>query len=357
MKVSKIKFDWEPEFSIFASEKFLRSVSDEYGWIGGFDNRGEMVCVLPYTIIKMGPVRMARFRVETIRINPELSIQEEKEFLNSVIEILKQIKTDVIIPATTNCLFRTYPDGAKAAPYGSHIIDLNQPEEVLWKNVHQKHRNVIRNAEKRGVKITEGLQNIGRAYQLIRDTFKRSRMKLMSETAFHKMIKGLGENVKIMVAEYEEKIQACAVIPFSLFRAYYLYGGTSLRPLTGSMNYLQWRSILDLKSMGVRSYDFCGARIEPAEDSKAARLIMYKERFGGKLYGGYIWKYSINPIKSALYNIGVKLLRKGDIVDAEQHKINYFKINENGQFIRVDEYQRKDALKGEDENETGNSGF
>ncbi|MGC8893095.1 MAG: lipid II:glycine glycyltransferase FemX [Candidatus Saccharicenans sp.] len=288
----------------------------------------------------------------------DLSIQEEKIFLNLVVNFLKELGIDVIIPASTNCLFRTYPDGAKAAPYGSHIIDLTQDENILWKNVHQKHRNVIRNAEKKGVKIIEGPEYIEQAYDLIKSTFNRSRMKMMSLAAFRRMIINLGEYVKVMLVEYQGQIQGCAIIPFSLYRAYYLYGGTALKPLTGSMNFLQWQSILKFKSMGVRSYDFCGARIAPDEDSKAARLIMYKERFGGKFYGGYIWKYSINPIKSIVYNVGIKLLRNGDIVDAEHKKLRYFKLTDNGLFEwREISELSKFKNNNEDRDETSNSRF
>ncbi|MCX7975234.1 MAG: peptidoglycan bridge formation glycyltransferase FemA/FemB family protein [Candidatus Aminicenantes bacterium] len=326
MIVKTVEFDWNPNYSIFASRGFLQSVSDQFGWIGGFDHGGKMVCILPYTIIKKGPVKMARFRVETIKMVSEFTKQQETEFLNLIINILRKLKVDVIIPASTNCIFRTYPEKAKAAPYGSHIIELNQTEEILWKNIHQKHRNVIRNAEKKGVKIVEGPEYLEVAYNLIKETFQRSKMKLMNFSSFKKMINGLGNFVKIMVAEHDGSVQACAVIPFSLYRAYYLYGGTATRPLTGSMNYLQWRSIIDFKLMGVQSYDFCGARIAPDKDSKAARLIMYKERFGGKLHVGYMWKYSINPIKSFIYNFGVKILRGGDIVDAEHHKLSLFRF-------------------------------
>ncbi|MCR4432386.1 MAG: peptidoglycan bridge formation glycyltransferase FemA/FemB family protein [Tepidanaerobacteraceae bacterium] len=332
MIVRAVEFDWNQNYSIFASKEFLQGVSDEFGWIGGFDPEDRMLCVLPYTIIKMGPIKMARFRVETIRIEPEVSNRQETEFLNLTVNYLRKLKVDVIIPASTNCLFRTYPEKAKAAPYGSHIIDLTQTEDNLWKNVHQKHRNVIRNAEKKGVKIVEGPEYIEVAYNLIKETFQRSNMKLMSLSSFKRMIYSLGNHVKVMLAEYDGNVQACAVIPFSLYRAYYLYGGTATRPLTGSMNYLQWRSIIDLKLIGVRSYDFCGARIAPDKDSKAAGLIMYKERFGGKLHGGYMWKYSINPIRSLIYNIGVRILKGGDIVDAEHHKLSCFRLNDNGEF-------------------------
>ena len=35
-----------------------------------------------------------------------------------------------------------------------------------------------------------------------------------------------------------------------------------------------------------------------------------------------MWKYKIRPIKSIAYSVGVRLLRGGDIVDLERHKLN-----------------------------------
>ena len=66
MRVVSIPIDWNPSLSIFASENFLQSVGDEYGWLGGIDSTGAVVCFLPYTILYKGPFRLVRFRVETI---------------------------------------------------------------------------------------------------------------------------------------------------------------------------------------------------------------------------------------------------------------------------------------------------
>ena len=51
---------------------------------------------------------------------------------------------------------------------------------------------------------------------------------------------------------------------------------------------------------------------------------MYKERFGGQLLLGYMWKYNLSKLKSPIYSLAVKLLRGGDIVDQEQHKLLAF---------------------------------
>ena len=130
-----------------------------------------------------------RFRVEPIALNDEFTPNEEKNFLNSSIDYFRSIGADMIIPATTNTIFRTYPDGAIVAPYGSFIIDLSLSEDTLWSNLHSKHRNVVRNAQKKGVEIIEGQEHIHTAYKLIKDTLKRSRLGFMNYDKFKKIHK------------------------------------------------------------------------------------------------------------------------------------------------------------------------
>ena len=49
MKAKPINIDWDHDLSIYASESFLKTVSDEYGWLGGLDDSGKLVCILPYS--------------------------------------------------------------------------------------------------------------------------------------------------------------------------------------------------------------------------------------------------------------------------------------------------------------------
>jgi hypothetical protein len=316
-----VGIDWNPGLSIFASEQFLKAVGDEYGWLGGSDDSGKLRCILPYTIIQKAMVRMVRFRVETIPMEEVFSVEQEISFLDSVVEYFRSIGAGLIIPATTNTIFRTYPHGAIAAPYGTYIIDLSQPEETLWGNLHSKHRNVIRNAIKKDVRVLSGMEHANTAYRLVRDTFKRSALPFMDYHDFMRMVRGLGQNVKIFVADHKQVVQGCAVIPFSNKSAYYVYGGSVPEPLTGAMNLLQWEAIRYFRGLGVKRYDFCGVRINPEKGSKQASLMMFKERFGPQLFQGYMWKCSLSPVKSILYSLAVRLFRGGDIVDAERHKL------------------------------------
>ncbi|MDI6698988.1 MAG: peptidoglycan bridge formation glycyltransferase FemA/FemB family protein [Candidatus Saccharicenans sp.] len=321
MLVKIIDINWNPEMPIFASKNFLEAVSDQYGWLGGFDEQGNLKCIIPFTIINKFFFKLARFRVETIPMETGLSLDEEKDFLNQVLYILRKMKVDTIIPATTNTIFRTYPDGAIVAPYGTFKIDLRQEEEEIWKGISESHRRKVRRAEKNRVAVKSGLEFVDPAYQLIKETFKRSRLGFMDINEFRKYIKGLGDWVKIFIAEYQNSIQACVVIPFSQYSAYYVYGGSIASPITGATNLLHWEAIRHFRKLGVRFYDFVGVRISPEKGSKQEGLYQYKERFGGKLYPGYMWKYYLNPFRSLGYQLAVKILRKGDIVDAEKRKM------------------------------------
>lgn len=321
MRAEQVSIAWHPGLSIFASEPFLKAVGDEYGWIGGIDESGKQRCILPYTIIRKGFIRMVRFRVETIALGESLTIEEEKSFLNSAIEYFRSIGGDLIIPATTNTIFRTYPDSAVVAPYGTYIIDLNRPEEIIWGRLNTSHRRKVRLAIKQGVNIQNGLNCIDAVYTLVRDTFKRSGLGFMDNKAFTRYVQSLGENVKVLIADYQGAVHGCIVVPFSKHSAYYVYGGSISEPITGAMNLLHWEAIRSFRELGVHRYDFVGARINPEKGSKQEGLMMFKERFGGQLVQGYMWKFAIRPLKSAVYSLAIRFRRGGDIVDQERWKL------------------------------------
>jgi hypothetical protein len=322
MRVTPVEINWQRGLSIFASEPFLKSVGDEYGWLGGFDNSGELRCVLPYTVIRKAIFRMVRFRIETIPVREQIDIEEEKVFLNKTVEYFRSVGADMIIPAATNTIFRTYPDGAIAAPYGSYIVDLSQQEDVLWNNISNKYRKDIRGARNKGVRILSGLEYINTAYKIVKDTFTRSALPFMGYGDFERIVLGLGENVKVMVAEYQGAAQSCGVYPFSDYCAYGVYGGSISNAMSGSFKLMQWEAFRVFRELGVQRLDFEGARINPGKGTKQEGIMLFKKYLGGKLKQGFIWKYPIHRLKYAAYLLAVRVQRGGDIVDQECHKLN-----------------------------------
>lgn len=321
LRAVPVEINWHPGLPIFASEPFLRAMGDEYGWIGGIDESGQPRCVLPYTIIRRFGFRIIRFRVETIPLDAELDTGEEKLFLNSAIECFRSRNADMIIPAANTALFRTYPEGALAAPYGTFTKDLTRPENALWSEVSEAFRKDIRRAVKGGVQISDGVKYLETAYTLTSATLQRSHQKFKSYSDFKKMIASLGNNVKIFVAVHASVVQACLVVPFSEHSAYTLYGGTVSQPVKGAMHLLHWEAIRQFREMGVKKFNFTGVRIEPEKGSKQEGILTFKMRFGGRLVQGYAWKHSLHSAKFAAYSLAVRFLKGGDIVDLERHKL------------------------------------
>jgi hypothetical protein len=330
MKAVPVDIDWHPGLPIFACDSYLKTVSSEYGWLGGVDESGKMHCILPYSVIRKPIFRLIRFPVQTIVLDGNMSIEQEKIFLNSAVNYFRSMGADLIVPATFNSIFRTYPDGAIAAPYGSYILDMSQTEDDLWRGLHQKHRNVIRNAMKKGVKIRSGLELIETAYGLVRDSFQRSAKGFMGQmrigfrmdlNAFKRQVLAFGENVMVSVAEFDGVAQGCAVMPFSRSSAYYMHGGSISGPLTGAMNLLQWEAIKTFRELGVRRYDFFGARMDPEKGSKAEGIAKFKERFGARYMKGYMWKFPFLRSKYFLYSVAARVRSGGDVVDQERHKL------------------------------------
>ena len=172
------------------------------------------------------------------------------------------------------------------------------------------------------VKIKTGIDYLEPVYELVRETFKRSGLSFMKYGLFERQMLGLGEGVKVFMAEHRWAIQGGMVTPFSQRSAYYVYGGSVENPTSGAMNLLHWNAIGLFRSLSVKQYDFVGARINPAQGSKQEGLA-FKERSRSTTSAGLCGAY-LHPLKYRLYNLAARLRRGGDIVDEEKHKLEHF---------------------------------
>jgi lipid II:glycine glycyltransferase (peptidoglycan interpeptide bridge formation enzyme) len=234
---------------------------------------------------------------------------------------------DVIIPATTNTVFRTFPSGADAAPYGSHHVDLTTPEPVLWRRIQKITRQNIGTARSLGVEIRDDFDDTRHVYDLIRDTFRRSHLAFMDYDAFCRYLSGLKGNGRIITAHYQGTLQSCVVYGFSTYCAYAVYGGNRADMVQGAGKLLHWETMLYFKRLEVKRYDFCGARINPHKGSKQESINAFKHRLGGELVAGYIWKYPLRPVGALVYSYAIRLSRGGDIVDQERHKMTDIRLS------------------------------
>ena len=255
-----------------------------------------------------------------------------KAFLDDVCKYLRdEVKVQWINQTSAASFFMDYPTGSKHIPFGSHVIDLSLSEEDLWKNVHSKHRNVIKKAEKDGVVI-----ECGRTKKLVEDyhsididTWNRSNKSAATENHWKDLMEMMGENCIIYIAYLDGEPQSGAFFFCNKQMCYYIYGANKNNPHIGSGNLLQWKAILDMKERGVKKYSFVGCRINEDENSKYHGIQRFKERFGGELVQGYMFKMDFKPLMRKLFNMAVsirammsscKYVAFKDVIDQEIHK-------------------------------------
>jgi len=301
---------FKDKLPIFGTKEFLKLKSKNFGWF--IDND----FILPFYIDKRGIFSKLTFTTSTIKLNNK----DEKEFLNSVITKAKELRVDYISQPLASAVFENIPNNSVYIEWGSYVVDLKQDEEKILKNMHSKHRNVIKKAIKDGI-VTETTDDIDIIYKNLQETMLRQNRAYPSRDELER----LKPFSKFYIAKKDGIVQGCAVLPFNQNGAYYLYGGSISRPYTGSLNLMHYQAMLDLKKIGVKKYDFMGARIDVEKGSKLEGIQRFKSRFGGELKKGYLWKYIYSKPKIRLIE-GIQKIRfglkgqkyLGDAIDQER---------------------------------------
>jgi len=308
---------------ITAKEDYLKSTTNfKYGWFTSDE------FILPYIVEKKMIFKRLVFTNESIKRGnfEDSNFLKEKSFLEEVVKNIKNTSAHFVYQPNTNVVFDTFPKGSLEASFGSYQIDLVKNEEDLFANLHSKHRNVIRKAKKDGVIIKTGDDQFFDFFEVYKETMERQNLNYTSENELKKISTRLKANTLISVAYKDGKPQGSSMLLYEKgFGAYYFYGGSALRPHIGSINLMHWENIKKLKNEGVSFYDFVGARIKPKKGSKIEGIQKFKERFGGKMKKGYLWKYPSNNVMYKLFYLGAKVnalihkrVYKGDIIDQER---------------------------------------
>lgn len=305
---------------VFDSIAYLSSRSDSYGRIEGAGFYGSFYLKKYFNFFHV--LTFTSFHFEA-----KANIDEVKnEFLNVIKNKLPCV--DIIFQGQSSALFPFVPVGAQSMPFGTYLISLEKSAEILFKEIHEKHRNVIRSAEKKEVQIFCDNLDLQNGYELIRQVYENQGLSFYSLEYFENLKSKLGDQFNIWTAKDQNSIiLAVAFILSDSTCAYYLQGGTKKGAINGAANLLHWKAMLHYKSQGIKFYDFLGARIHVASGSKLEGIQKFKERFGGALIQGYLWKYSIHHFKFQMFYflLRLKSLLSGngyfaDTIDQESKK-------------------------------------
>ncbi len=289
------------DIPVHAMEGMLKSRSDEYGWF--VDEK----FILPFFIDKRLIFRRMVFTSETIKRDPNATIEEEKAFLNEMVDLTKRKKmAHFISKAQSKAVFRTYPDAAEVVPWGTMVVDLDRSEEELFKSYESKCRNIIKKARKLGVTVEE-TDDIELVYKYLKDTFVRQNSPYIAPLSFFQnLVKNLPNNTKLFIAKAGEEVQGSTIVLYDKTHGYYEYSGSAANPVPGSINMLQDEIMKRLQKMGIKSYDMVGVRLNVKPGTKQAAIRRFKERFRPALVEGYAFRVVIDPMMFALHEIAIK---------------------------------------------------
>ena len=302
-------------FNVFCSKAILSSQSNNFGYIYNENY------FIPYYIKEKLIFRSIIFTSDAVSLKKNQNSESKKKFLNTlIIETKELLKVDFIACPPSFVLFESAPNKSINCAFGSYKMNLKKNESELFKNLHSKHRNVIRKSIKDGIEIHFGKKYFKQCYDVIFQTHKRQNIFFPSFDEMKKFFNSPNFNIICAVSLKNNIIQGGALIPWNKNCGYYLYGGSINKPHAGSMNHLQWEIILKLKHLEVSQYDFVGARLNPKKGSKLEGIQRFKSRFGSELNTGYLWKYDYNKFKKLLYTTLIFLKSRKfpkDIVDEE----------------------------------------
>jgi serine/alanine adding enzyme len=176
---------------------------------------------------------------------------------------------------------------AQGCTYEGHLnylIDLDQPEESIWRNISKSGRQGVRTSRNKGTVIEEVTERhkITIAYQLLQTVYQRAQVPLASFSLFEAAFDILAPRgmFKIFVARAEEHYLSVCLLLLYNGRIIYWYAGADRAFASYSSNELLiWHVLQWGRANGFHLFDFGGAG-RPDEPYGPRE---FKAKFGGEL--------------------------------------------------------------------------
>lgn len=170
-------------------------------------------------------------------------------------------------------------------PETTWFLDITKNEEEIFREMRKTHRNLIRRAEKEGVKIIQSADEkyLKEFYNIHKETVKRHRFIPFSYDYIKSEIDAFkkDDQISIFSAEYKGEIISSAVIVFYGNQAFYHHGASSSKYAKIPSSYLAlWEAIKEAKKRDKKTFNFYGI-VENKPGHPWSGLSKFKIGFGG----------------------------------------------------------------------------
>lgn len=169
-------------------------------------------------------------------------------------------------------------------PENTLMIDLSKSEEDILKQMHQKGRYNIKQAEKAGVYVLKSkFQEFEDFYALLEETAQRDGFKIHDKRYYSRFLETLGDWSHLYLAHVDHEIIGGILVTHFGKTATYYFGASTTRHKEKMAPYaLQWFAMREAKQEGMTHYDFLGIAPENETDHVLAGVTQFKTRFGGE---------------------------------------------------------------------------
>lgn len=226
------------------------------------------------------------------------------------------VRVDPVLIAEKNMVDKHWRKAEKEVqPQHTMVLNLQQSEEEMLGNMHQKTRYNIRLAKRKGVTVRFSLAeaDMEKFIELAKEAEKRGVFRYHRREYYMAMLKVLGRAGMLEMAVAELKGEVLAVNLLISFAGVTTYAhGASSQKMKECMapHLLQWESIRRARQKGDKVYDFYGVAPPAALRAMGGRphswagITRFKEGFGGKrvsYVGAY--DYVLRPLFYAIFNV------------------------------------------------------
>ena len=183
---------------------------------------------------------------------------------------------------------------------GTYQIDLTQDADPLFKGLSRNHRQNLKRAEKEELQVTDKYSP--EDFPAIMDeTYGSSSLHHYSQGYFQSLKENLDEQLIVQtVTDRDSRVIGFLLIVTDGTIAFAIVRGQKKDAPRGTGQFLMWESLKHLKSKGIKTFDWCGAR-KSTEDTRLAGISRFKKEFGGVFLDCYYHITKINALKYGTY--------------------------------------------------------
>jgi FemAB family len=224
-----------------------------------------------YLLIEIRSIGLGLFGAFSLWVNASQVWNDFPDYMNAVKGILKakgviffQIEPIEEIPFYWDKHISSFVRYKRFLTPQTRVLLLDNSENTLLWDMHEKGRYNIRLAEKRWVKVekvSSSSENIDIWMQLLTDTTNRDGFSHNTKKYYMSFIENLEKQNQwwLYFAFFEWRIIAGSIFVFTPSRAIYYYGASVSDPSDRkhmAPYLLQWHAICHAKSRGIPIYDF-----------------------------------------------------------------------------------------------------